>query len=212
VSLDVPGYLPAVVWAPAGSSADHKPVVVGTHGAYDSPESYCPFLRSIALDRAFVVCTRGKRISDKEFYFPNHFFVDEEERAAVQALRVRFGARVADGPALYVGFSQGAIHGAPLAQMRPESHPVVVFIEGGGAWSRTLAERYRDGGGRRVLFVCGTVGCLTAVRPAARSLADAGVAVRLEAVLQAGHDYPRALADRVAAQIDWLVEGDPRWR
>jgi pimeloyl-ACP methyl ester carboxylesterase len=211
VSLDVPGYLSAVVWLPAGP-ADRRPVVLGTHGAYDNPESYCPFLRSIVRDRAFVVCTRGKRISDKEFYYPNHFFIDEEERAALHALRARFGARVADGPALYVGFSQGAIHGAPLAQMRPESHPVVVFIEGGGAWSKVAAAAYKDGGGRRVLFACGTAGCLSAIKPAARILADAGVDVRAMSVLRAGHGYPRELADRIATEIDWLVEGDPRWR
>src|SRR5262245_7792643 len=71
-TLEVPGFLDAVLWVPGGDVTVAKPVVLATHGAYDNPESYCPFWRKIVEDRAFVVCTRGKRIQDGAFFYPDH--------------------------------------------------------------------------------------------------------------------------------------------
>src|SRR5262249_46976251 len=145
-TLQVPGFLPALVWVPGGNPLEPKPVVLATHGAYDNPESYCPFWINIFGDRAFVLFTRGLRMHEVAFYYPNHFCVDREDAAALEALRAQFGARIAAGPPLYAGCSQGAIHGAPLLQMRPEAHPRAVFIEGGASWNDTTAARYRAAG------------------------------------------------------------------
>src|SRR6476619_1919336 len=83
--LDIPGFLPAVLWAPAASH-EPKPVVVATHGAYDNPESYCPFWQRIVKEAAFVLCTRGRKIHETAFYYPEHFFIDRETSAALDAL------------------------------------------------------------------------------------------------------------------------------
>jgi len=204
VALDVPGYLPAVVWVPEGVLGA-KPVVVATHGAYDNPESYCRFWQGIVKERAFVVCTRGLKIHETAFYYPEHFFIDRETSAALAALRARFGARVAEGPALYAGYSQGAIHGAPLLQLRPETHPRAILIEGGGAWTLAEATRYRKAGGERLLFVCGTAGCHKAATRAVKILSDAGLDVQLIWLPTAGHDYPPPMAELIAERLEWLM-------
>jgi predicted esterase len=212
ILLDVPGYLPAPVWVPGGDTSDEKPVVVATHGAYDSPEAYCPFWQKIVQDRAFVLCTRGKRTKgDGAFYYPDHTFVDQEETVALAALRSRFGRRISPGPALYAGYSQGAIHGAPLLQTRPQAHPRAVLIEGGSSWNARTAARYRAAGGQRILFVCGTSGCKSGATRAVGVLARAGIAVDFLWVPRAGHDYPLEMAIRIAGRLDWLVAGDPQW-
>jgi predicted esterase len=210
-TLEIPGFLPAVLWIPGGDPQDAKPVVVATHGAWDNPESYCPFWRRLVQNRAFVVCTRGRRINDTAFYYPDHFFVDREDAAALRSLRDRFGDRVAPGSVLYAGYSQGAIHGVPLLQMRPELHPRAVFIEGGAAWNATTAARYRAAGGERILFVCGTGGCHAGATRAADVLSRAGVQTKVLWVPSAGHDYPPAMGARVAEELDWLLAGDARW-
>jgi predicted esterase len=201
--------LPAVLWVPA--STKPMPVVLATHGAYDNPESYCPFWQRLVAERAFVLCTRGRKISDIAFYYPNHFFIDAENTAALAALRARFGARIAEGPVLYAGYSQGAIHGAPLLQLRAESYPRAVFIEGGALWTAHSAADYRKRGGQRLLFVCGTAGCKKGATRATKLLADPGVDVRFVWVPTAGHDYPPRMAELIAAELDWLVGDDPRW-
>jgi predicted esterase len=210
--LEIPAHLPALVAVPGGNPVDPKPVVLATHGAYDNPESYCPFWQRIVKDRAFVLCTRGVRINDTAFYYPNHFFVDRENATALDALRSRFGARIATGRVLYAGYSQGAIHGAPLLQMRPETYPHAVFIEGGASWTPRTASRYRAAGGQRLLFVCGTAGCRAGATRSVRILSDAGLEVRFVWVPSAGHDYPPEMGRRIAEQLEWLVAGDPRWR
>jgi predicted esterase len=211
VEMDVPGFLSAVVWVPGGSPERAKPVVLATHGAYDNPESYCPFWQKLVEDRAFVVCTRGLRIQDTAFYYPHHFFVDRECTAALEALRARFGARIASGPALYAGYSQGAIHGAPLLQMHPQAFPRAVFIEGGSSWNANTAAKYRAAGGRRLLFVCGTTGCRAGATRAVGVLARAGVEVELLWVPSAGHDYPPEMGRRIAERFEWVIADDPSW-
>jgi predicted esterase len=211
VSLEIPGFLPAVVWAPGGDARQPKPVVIATHGAYDNPESYCPFWRRIVKERAFVLCTRGRKIEPTAFYYPNHFFIDRETTAALDALRSRFGARVAEGPALYAGYSQGAIHGAPLLQLRPESYPRAVFIEGGAAWTAASAARYRKAGGKRLLYVCGTAGCRKGAERAVKIVSDSGVDTELIWLPTAGHDYPPRMGELITERLGWLVRDDPRW-
>jgi len=211
VALEIPSYLPAVLWVPGGSTRGPRPVVIATHGAWDNPESYCPFWQRLVGERAFVLCTRGRKIEPTAFFYPNHFFIDEENTAALTALRARFGSRVADGPALYAGYSQGAIHGAPLLQMRPEQYPRAVFIEGGALWTAASAAKYRRGGGQRLLFVCGTTGCKKGATRAVKLLTDAGVEVQFIWVPSAGHDYPPQMAELVAGKIQWMVGDDSRW-
>src|SRR5262249_12603747 len=65
---EVPGSLRGVVWVRGGDLRGAKFVVVATHGASDNPESSCSFWQKIVGDRAFVLCTRGKRIENGAFF------------------------------------------------------------------------------------------------------------------------------------------------
>jgi hypothetical protein len=86
-----------------------------------------------------------------------------------------------------------------------------VLIEGGGAWTAKTATQFREAGGRRILFVCGTPGCRRSGARAAERLTDAGVDTKLVWVPSAGHDYPPQMAAQIAPLLPWLVGDDPAW-
>ena len=93
-----------------------------------------------------------------------------------------------------------------------QAHPRAVFIEGGAAWTKATAERYKKSGGQKLLFVCGTAGCRRGAARAVELLLKAGVDVRLIWLPTAGHDYPPAMGELIAEQLAWIVDGDPRWQ
>src|SRR5688500_17948351 len=55
-SLDVPGFLPAVVWLP--KSSEKSRLFVATHGAGGSPEEHCRFWQQILQNSAIILCLR----------------------------------------------------------------------------------------------------------------------------------------------------------
>ena len=223
--LPVPGFLPAVVsWPPSppGEAAPGRPlpVVVAMHGSFDQPEWNCETYAQIVRGTAAVLCPRGRLRWDSptepaqlRFFFPSTGgWLGREVAAAVQALRTSAPQRVAAGPVLYAGFSQGAILGAPLAIARPALYPRLLLVEGGhGAWSPQSARSFRAGGGQRVLFACGRASCQQSARAAAAHLERAGVPVRVVLAPDQGHTYDGGVKDVVAAALAWLVEGDARF-
>lgn len=225
--LPVPGFLPAVVsWPPsqAGEAAPGQgrplPVVVAMHGSFDQPEWNCETYAQIVRGAAAVLCPRGRLRWDSptepaqlRFFFPSTGgWLGREVAAAVQALRASAPQRVAAGPVLYAGFSQGAILGAPLAIAHPALYPRLLLVEGGhGAWSPQSARAFRAGGGQRVLFACGRASCQQSARAAAAHLERAGVPVRVVLAPDQGHTYDGGVKDVVAAALAWLVEGDARF-
>jgi predicted esterase len=216
VDLPVPGFLPAVVSVPVGATSA-RPIVVALHGNFDRPEWQCGVWSPIVAARAFVLCLRGAIRRDvpksmDRYDYASSKAVAGELEAALTALRERFGAHVDPGPMLFVGFSLGAIFGAPLVQKAPERFPRAVMIEGGlAAWSGASAKRYVSGGGQRLLLACGQLDCMNKAKVLVPALERVGLATRSGGSSRAGHTYDGPVADVVAQNWDWLVEGDARF-
>lgn len=76
----------------------------------------------------------------------------------------------------------------------------------------SIAKKFADGGGRRILFACGVRSCKGKAARSAGWAEQAGVAARVEYAEGAGHTYGGAVADKVHAALDWVFEGDRRWQ
>jgi pimeloyl-ACP methyl ester carboxylesterase len=217
VPLAVPGFPDAVVSVPIGATSP-RPIVVATHGMWDFPEGLCDNWRWIVGNRAWVLCPRGDPMPDKTFRYRSGPSLASEIDAGVKALAARYPDYVDDGPMLYTGFSLGAILGAWIITHDPERYPRAVLIEGGeDRFSPAVASKYARGGGRRVLFACGLKARVASATQAARTLEHAGVGARvvLGKLLEKGefiHWYNGPVAEETKAQLEWLFEGDARWR
>ena len=214
--LEVPGHGKAVLSLPA-AELGRRPVLLVAHGAGDRPEWQCDWWESALGGRAVVLCLRGSamypRRSDTGYYFRHHYALEDEALAALDALEREHGTRLAPGPAVYAGFSQGAIMGALFVAKHPERFRRVLLIEGGfDEWNVATARRFAAGGGARVLFACGQTYCASHARASMRWLGLGGVNARLELARGAGHTYAGDVGERVLAAFPWLVDGDPRWR
>lgn len=211
--LPVPGFLPAVVYLPAGSNA--RPLVVATHGAGGAPEWECEYWAQLTAARAVVLCLRGTpfdRAHPSSFFYRNHLELGRELEAALPALRAAHGSRLAADAGLYSGFSQGATMGVGMIAEHGDTLPYLVMIEGGyDYWSVARAKKYAAKGGKRVLFVCGTKWCADKSEKAAVWLRQAKLEARVEYAPGVGHTPVGGVMERVAAALPWVVEGDAAW-
>lgn len=159
-ALLIPNFLPAVVFAP--TSPGPHPLVVAAHGAGGMPEWECDYWRRLTHGRAFLLCLRGERTNNLQpsgYYYRTHLALEVEFVAALAAFEQRF-PQATTRDALYAGFSQGAIMGAPMISRHGDRFPYLALLEGGYEyWSPAHARRFAAGGGKRVLFVCGTQWC-----------------------------------------------------
>jgi predicted esterase len=209
-SLKIPGYLPAVLYNPRlpGPAS----LVVASHGAGGIPEAECDYWRALTQGRHIVLCLRGWRINNyapSGFYYPTHFALERELRAALTALRARPDVQIAPAPHVYAGFSQGAIMGAIMIVDHARSFRRLALIEGGFQyWNVARARRFARNGGERVLFVCGTAWCANGARQTSAWLRRAGVQVRLEYAPGAGHTPDGAVLERARAALPWLLNTD----
>jgi predicted esterase len=214
-ALAIPGFLPAIVSLPDPARGP-RPLLVIAHGAGGRPEDHCDFWAPAFAERAVMLCLRGAaefpRRADTGYYFPDHHALERELLAALDALEREHASAIAPGPAVYMGFSQGAIMGALVAAQHPERFRRLILIEGGyDEWSVASARRFAARGDARVLLVCGVSHCERHARRSLRSLLRGGVAARLEAT-RAGHTYGDEVAERVQGAFQWVTEGDERWR
>jgi predicted esterase len=217
IALEVPGFQPAVVAVPLGTRRP-RPVAIALHGNFDRPEWQCGVWAPIVQNRGFVLCPRGIARRDvpktmDRWEYASQKAVASEVEAALAALRARFDGHVAEGGVLFIGFSLGAIYGAPLVQRAPERFPRAVFIEGGlGAWTSRTAQRFVEAGGQRLILACGQPDCMAKGQRMVASLERAGLPTRHGGDGRAGHTYDGEVAQVVARNWDWLVEGDDRWQ
>ncbi len=210
--LEVPDFSASLVRLP--EIREKAPVIVVTHGAGGSAEAHCQLWSRIVLERAILLCIRGRARSpnpaDGEYY-PDHRALERETFAALAALRLRYTERIADGGVYYAGFSQGATMGALMLVEHAAEVTRLVLIEGGAAeWSVARARAFRERGGERVLFVCGQKECANAARKSAYWFKLAGVPAQLEYVAGAGHSHDAGVQARVLAALPWLTAGDAR--
>ncbi len=217
VALEVEGHGDAVVWLPVGATSP-RPVMVATHGNYDTPESTCLIWGRIIRDRGFVLCLRGVPRADSPspndlvYHYKTPQAVTKELDAALAALAARFSAYVDAEALIYSGFSQGAYIGRHIVLADPARFPRTVLIEGAfEPWNSARCRTYAAGGGERLLFACGQWGCKRQSDRAARCLEQAGVASRVVFAEGAGHTYGGTVAQKIADAFDWIVAGDARW-
>ncbi len=208
-TLDVPGFLPAILVVPSG--IDSRPLVVAAHGAGGAPEWECDYWTRLTRGRTFVLCLRGTRINPQAgFYFRNHHALDAELTAAVAAAR-QTSSRIAVGSGIYAGFSQGASMGSLVVARHAEEFPYVVLIEGFQQWSGALARSFAQRGGNAVLFACGSRECARTADVSRRAVERAGLRSRAEHAQGAGHTPAGQVEALVASNIPWLLAGDMVW-
>jgi len=208
-SLEVPGFGPALV-VPAVASKRPAAVLVGAHGAGDSPEWQCEHWGSVSRGRYFVLCPRGKSLGGSGYYYANHIELEKEVVAALAALRKRYGDGVRPGGGVYTGYSQGATMGALMVVDHGADFPHLVLVEGGwGDWTLGRAKRFAATGGKNVALVCGGTGCMHRARAATKVLERAGLRARAELVEGGGHTYVGAVGERATEIFErWLFATD----
>lgn len=212
--LPVPGFLSAVLVLPA--TREPRPLLVVAHGAGDKPEWQCEWWSAALGARAVVLCLRGSAMYPRDprtgFYFRDHHALGREIDASLAAVQTH-RERIAPGPPVFAGFSQGAIMGALVAQAKAPLFSRLILIEGGyDEWNVASGRSVARAPDARVLFACGQEYCASRARRSMGWLARAGVNVRLEHAPRAGHTYAREVGERVIAALSWVVEGDARWR
>lgn len=214
--LEVPGFRPAVVALPRGATT-RLPVLVALHGNFDRPEWQCENWQWLVRDRAFVLCPRGVPRTDAPRSWDRWTWgalgdVDREITVALAALAEAYPLHVDVERPVFLGFSLGGILGRFLAQKAPGRFPRLVLIEGGyESWPAPVVKRWAEAGGSRVLFACGQGDCLARSRQAARGFVGSGAEARVADGVGEGHSYGGKIAEAVRREVDWLVEGDPRW-
>lgn len=211
----MPGFGPAVVSLP--TAPGRFPVVLVAHGAGDKPEWQCEWWSRVLGARAVIACLRGSamypRRPDSGFYFRNHYALERELLALLPALRSAHGDQVREGPALFVGFSQGAIMGALVIPAHPELFSGAILIEGGyDEWNVAAARKLAKRPGVRVLLACGQSYCRDRARGAMHWLRRGGIAARLAFAPRAGHTYAGEVGERVRADLEWVIAEDGRWQ
>jgi predicted esterase len=206
-ALEVPGFLPAVLFVPPGTA--QRPLVVAAHGAGGSPEWDCEYWRRLTGGTRFLLCLRGKSMgASGGFYYPNEHALEAELIAAERALRAA-QPRVAAGDGLYAGFSQGASMGSAMIGKHGASFPALVLQEGFQLWNIARARTFAKNGGRRVLLVCGTEQCNRIATETARWLERGGVESRLEFAAGAGHTPLGEVMERTRSALPWLLPAQP---
>lgn len=219
-SLDVDGYLPAVVVAPPDDGRV-RPLLVATHGAGGTPEAHCARWLSLVGARAFLLCTRG-RVADRflppeerGYFYDGHIELGKEVVLAVKAIELGYRGRVDVERAVFAGYSQGASMGALFLHQRRENAAMfgrVILVEGGAnEWTVALAERLHEAGIARIGLFCGQPRCSEAAARSTRWMVRAGIDAKVFYSAGAGHTYGGAVGAQVEAALPWLFSEDDRW-
>lgn len=208
LELEVPGHRAAMVFVPA-ERGERVPLLIAAHGAGDSAQWQCRIWREIVRERALVLCPAGVPLgpgAEPPSFYRNHHELEREVLEAVSAAQTAFADRLQPGAMVYTGYSQGATMGALMLPKHAALFPLLVMVEGGHSeWNRPIARRFKQNGGKAVLFVCGGRFCSTRAARSARYLTEAGVEARLEHVEGAGHTYDGPIAARVQELLPDLL-------
>ena len=153
---------------PPIKAREPRPLIVAVHGAGDRAEWACGGFRMVAGEYAFVVCPQGLKMDATRFAWDNAETIRRRVENALVAVRARFGQYIADGPTLYVGFSQGATLAGPTLLDPEQSFPFVALAEGGYGLLRDRAflGKLKARGVESVLLACGTPACFASMRAA----------------------------------------------
>jgi len=203
----------AYVCPPIGAR-ERRPLIVAVHGAGDRAEWSCGGWRMVAGEYAFVVCPQGRKMDATRFAWDNAETIRRRVAGAIVAARARFGQYIADGPTLYVGFSQGATLAGTTLLDPAQSFPFIVLAEGGYGLVRDRAflGKLKARGVESVLLACGTPACFTSMRAAEPMLSAAGIQALIGGDPASGHNLNREMQAGLQKVWPELVAGLPNWR
>ena len=210
IQLEVKGFGPATLALPLAATKP-RPIVVVLHGARDRAEWQCGTFRGLLGPRVFILCPRGQEVDGGLYGLGTIADSEAELRAALAALKARFGAHVAQSPVLLIGYAEGADVAADLARQEPSFFARVALIKGGGsAFSSSSAKIFAERGGKRVLFFCTDDACEKIGAERSLSLTRGGAAAKsVKRALGPYLDPP--FVDALREEMPWLLEGDPRF-
>jgi poly(3-hydroxybutyrate) depolymerase len=211
-ALEVKGFGPASVALPLGATSP-RPIVVVLHGASDRADWQCGSFRGVLGGKVFIVCPQGIAAGEQGRYsFGSVDDTTAELRAALGALKARYGRHVAPSPVVLIGYGEGATMAVELARQEPSFFARVALVRGDPtAFSSTAATVFAQRGGKRALFVCTDAGCDDYAVSRALLLQRARVdakAVRKDVGPYLDERFTAALAP----EVSWLLEGDARFK
>ncbi len=211
--LELDGGHEAYVCPPIGAR-EPRPLILAVHGAGDRAEWACGGWRMVASEYAFVVCPQGMKMDPQRFAWDSAETIRRRVASAILAARARFNDYIADGPTLYVGFSQGATLAGPTLLDAAQSFPFIALAEGGYALVRDRAflAKLKARGVESVLLACGTPACFMSMRAAEPKLSAAGIQALIGGDPASGHNLNREM--QAGLQKVWpdFVAGLPNWR
>jgi len=201
---------------PTGASGK-RPVVVVIHGSGDRPDWQCGGWRRATREFAFVVCPRGTyapadSTKDDARYThrggaPLLAYID----ASLEALEARYPAYADTSAPVLAGFSLGASEILALAVQTPARFPRIALVEGAtNGWTEARIDAYRAGGGQRVLYGAGQRVNEAAAKATVKRLIARGLDARV-VYAPVDHTFDPPLEDAVGSELEWFLEGDPRW-
>ena len=189
-----------------------EPAVVAAHANWDRPTWECSWWRR-HFPSSFLLCPRGvlrddsPSPDDPRFTYENDRALEAELDAGLEAMKQRWAGHVEDGPMTWVALSRGAYLGGFIASRRPEDFPRLILVEGGqDPWTPVNAKAFVEGGGRRVLFICGQGACRVQARPAAARLIHFGAEAKIEQVPGMGHGLNGDADPIIVRHLPWLHE------
>lgn len=211
--LDLGSGHEAYVTPPLGAR-EPRPLMIAVHGAGDRPEWACGGWRMAASEFAFVACPQGLKMDAQRFAWDSADTIRKRVASTVLAARARFGRYIADGPPLYVGFSQGATLASRTLLDPAQTFEVLALAEGGYSLveSSSFLRQLQARGVRRVLLVCGNPGCFVTMRASKPRFKRAGLELLIGGDPRSGHNLNGEM--QAALQKVWpeFVRGLPNWQ
>ena len=201
--------VPTYVAVPTGATTP-RPIVVGLHGAQDRPDWACAEWFGAVGGRAFVTCPRGSPLAGAWAWSSVEQLASQAARA-IALVRERFGPWVADGRALYGGWSQAATLGALVLAKRPDLFDGAVLVELGHTPldPRGVASAVRESDVSAIAVVCATPSCERWCATATPALT--GLRFQCTTAGHRGHTYDGVVAQRVFDAVRFVEKDDPRW-
>jgi len=215
IELPVGNFNPAVVSVPLGAQSP-RPIVIALHGYADRADWQCGTWTGITRAHAFVLCPQGSKLPAsggiERYSYGSATQTEQELRAALKALKARFGEHVAAGPVILAGYSLGATHAVRIARLEPSYFSRLVLVEGAaGQWSAGDAAIFAKGGGQKLMVVCAQTSCANAGKRAVLFTERARAEAELVFPGPLGHLFDGRVAHAIKERMPWLVQGDERW-
>jgi len=212
VPLSSPAANAALAAVPLGARGP-RPIVLALHGDAARPEWACGSYRHASSGRGFVVCPRGQPLADgTRFSLASLEQSRSELRAALRALKQRFGQHVASGSVVLAATGASVAAAIEIALEEPSFFSHLVLVDGSlERFTSGVVARFAGAGGRRVLVVrTGPSSAGEQDEKRLRALERAGVETRRIHVERAS-GLDGATTEALREAWPWLVRGDSRW-